>query len=288
MRCADAADAAGDAREGTAPPAQRWFLLEHPGPWGRVAFAQSGLDAADVDALSTWATRTRGRVLLVRRPGRPPRAGAPRRWFRVDSRRGHEEIRTGQVAGPLVPDAPGERFGDALYLVCTHGRHDTCCAIRGRPTAAALAAAHPERVWECSHVGGCRFAPAVVLLPHGFVLGGAPADAVVGVVDAYAGGRIDPRWVRGRSLDPPVVQAAQQYARTALGALGVDALRPVSVTTTAEGERVGLAEPEVTVVLRERHSPAGRPLTCASHVPGRLRTFELVSLHAPSLTCPPR
>ena len=53
MRCADAADAAGDAREGTAPPAERWFLLEHPGPWGRVAFAQSGLDAADVDALST-------------------------------------------------------------------------------------------------------------------------------------------------------------------------------------------------------------------------------------------
>ena len=48
MRCADAADAAADAREGTAPPAEQWFLLEHPGPWGRVAFAQSGLDAADV------------------------------------------------------------------------------------------------------------------------------------------------------------------------------------------------------------------------------------------------
>ena len=176
-----------------------------------------------------------------------------------------------------MPDAPGERFGEALYLVCTHGRHDTCCAIRGRPIAAALAAAHPERVWECSHVGGCRFAPAVVLLPHGFVLGGAPADAAVGVVDAYAGGRIDPRWVRGRSLDPPVVQAAQQYARTALGALGVDALRPVSVTTTAEGERVGLAEPEVTVVLRERHSACGQAADLrlaragqAAHVRARL------------------
>ena len=163
MRCADAADAAGDAREGTAPPAERWFLLEHPGPWGRVAFAQSGLDAADVEALSAWATRTRGRVLLVRRPGRTP-VGGPRRWFRVDSRRGHEEIRTGEVAGPLAPDAPGERFDEALCLVCAHGRHDTCCAVRGRPIAAALAAAHPRRVWECSHVGGCRFAPAVVLL----------------------------------------------------------------------------------------------------------------------------
>jgi hypothetical protein len=150
--------------------------------------------------------------------------------------------------------------------------------------AAALAATRPEQVWECSHVGGCRFAPAVVLLPHGFVLGGVPATAAPDLVDAYAGGRLDPRWVRGRSVDPPVVQAAQQYARTALGALDVDALRPVSVTTTADGERVGLAEPEVTVVLRERHAPAGRPLTCASHVPGRLRTFDLVSLHAPSVS----
>jgi hypothetical protein len=284
MRCADAADAAGDAREGTAPPAQRWFLLEHPGPWGRVAFAQSELDAVDVEALSTWASRTRGRVLLVRRPGRALPTGDPRRWFRVDSRRGHEEIRTGQVAGPLVPDAPGERFDGALCLVCAHGRHDTCCAVRGRPVAAALAAARPEQVWECSHVGGCRFAPAVVLLPHGFVLGGVPAAAAPDLVDSYAGGRLDPRWVRGRSVDPPVVQAAQQYARTALGALDVDALRPVSVTATADGERVCLVEPEVTVVLRERHTPAGRPLTCASHVPGRLRTFDLVSLHAPSVT----
>jgi hypothetical protein len=284
MRCADAADAAGDRREGTAPPAQRWFLLEHPGPWGRVAFAQSGLDAADVEALSTWATRTRGRVLLVRRPGRAALIGGPRRWFRVDSRRGHEEIRTGEVDGPLVPDAPGERFGQALYLVCAHGRHDTCCAVRGRPVAAALARAQPELVWECSHVGGCRFAPAVVLLPHGFVLGGVPADAAPAVLDAYAGGLLDPRWVRGRSLDPPVVQAAQQYARTALGVHAVDALRPVSVTSAADGERVSFADPEATVVLRERHTPAGRPLTCASHVPGRLRTFDLVSLEAPSLS----
>jgi len=24
-----------------------------------------------------------------------------------------------------------------LYLVCTHGTHDVCCAVRGRPVAAA-------------------------------------------------------------------------------------------------------------------------------------------------------
>ena len=285
-RCADAADAAGDAREGTAPPAEQWFLLEHPGPWGRVAFAQSGLDTADVTALTTWAERTRGRVLLARRPGRRTNTGAPRRWFRVDSRRGSEEIRTGRVNGPLTPDAPGERFDGPLYLVCTHGRHDTCCAVRGRPVAAALDLTHPGRVWECSHVGGCRFAAALVLLPHGFTSGGLPADTATAVVDAYAQGRLAPRWVRGRSIDPPVVQAAQHHARIALGPLGVDALRPVCVTTTTEGQRVDFADPDVSIVLHERRIPVDRPLTCASTGPGRLRTFDLVSLHAPPITTP--
>ena len=33
---------------------------------------------------------------------------------------------------------------DPVFAVCTHGRHDTCCAERGRPAAAALAGAHPS------------------------------------------------------------------------------------------------------------------------------------------------
>jgi len=130
MRCADAADAAGAPREGTAPPAEQWFLLEHAGPWGRIAYTQSGLDAADVQALTAWARRTRGRVLLVRRPGRVPRSDAPRRWFRIDSRRGREEIRAGHAPGPLTPDAPGTyRYAVTFAVWAPEGdgfaRHDT-------------------------------------------------------------------------------------------------------------------------------------------------------------------
>ncbi|OXM54579.1 hypothetical protein CFP71_19590 [Amycolatopsis thailandensis] len=45
-RCADLADAANDPSEGTAPPAQRWLLIEHPGPWGRLALTDSGIAPA--------------------------------------------------------------------------------------------------------------------------------------------------------------------------------------------------------------------------------------------------
>jgi hypothetical protein len=277
-RCSLAA--AGDPLEGTAPQADRWLLVEHPGPW--PAQALTALPADVTDALSDWE----GRVVLVRRPGRARRSGA-RRWFRVDARPGRDSIRLGTYAAEselvAAVDAPGKPYDGPLVLVCTHGRHDTCCAVRGRPVAAALAAADPEPVWECSHVGGCRFAPAVVLLPHGYVLGGLDPGDAPAMLAAYRAGRLEPGVVRGRAAVPPAVQAAQHHARRATGATGVDALRLVHVARDdlPDGStdwHVELADPDCSVLLRERYVAAGRPLTCAATTHGRMRVFDVRKL----------
>ncbi|MBW0114213.1 sucrase ferredoxin [Pseudonocardia abyssalis] len=277
-RCADLAG--DDAREGTAPPGDHWFLVEHPGPWGRVAFAQSGFPPAVVAAMDGWVRSERGRVLLIRRPGRRVGTG-PRRWFRVDSRPGHESVRTGTVADDTgligALHGGGSLHDGALNLVCAHGRHDACCAVRGRPLAAALAAADPEGTWECSHIGGCRFAPALVLLPHGFVLGGMAPSEGVAAAAGYADGVIDPGYLRGRSTDPPAVQAAQCHARLVTGEHGVDALRLVTVEAPEPGRwRVVLGDPDVVVELAEHRVDAGRPLTCAATGNGWLREFDVL------------
>lgn len=160
--------------------------------------------------------------------------------------------------------------------MCAHGRHDTCCAIRGRPLAAAL---DPDTTWECSHVGGCRFAPALVLLPHGLVLGGVPPGDAVGVVKEYTAGRVDPRYVRGRSTLAPAAQAAQHHARLATGELRVDGLRVRTVESPTPGRwRVTLTDPAVVVELAEHVAAVDRPLTCRASTPGRLRTFALLRL----------
>jgi sucrase/ferredoxin-like protein len=282
-RCSVLAAAAGDALEGNAPPADRWLLVEHPGPWGRVALTGSGLHPDAVRALSAWQVGRRGRVLLVRRPGRAVGSG-PRRWFRVDARPGRESVRTGTYADDTelaaAVSAPGDPYDGPLYVVCAHGRHDTCCAVLGRPAAAALAAAEPDRVWEGSHLGGCRFAPAVVLFPHAFVLGATPPDALAGVAADYRAGRLDPRWVRGRSALAPAAQAAQHHARLATGSTAVDALRVVDVARGPDAGqwRVELAGPACTVRLRERHVVVDRRLTCATAAPARMRLFDLVDL----------
>ncbi len=282
-RCADLADAADDPGEGTAPPAEHWLLIEHPGPWGRFALKESGLDPGAVASLTAWAARVNGRIALVRRVAR--RVSAPERpfrWFRIDARPGHEEIRAGEftdAAGlALAPSTPGRVLSGPLALTCVHGRHDTCCAVRGRAVAVALAKDFPEATWECSHVGGCRFAPSMVLLPHGFTFGGLRPEGASGIVRQYLHGTLDPGFLRGRSSFEPIVQAAQHHARMATGATGVDALRLVEhVRDRDSGWRVEFAEPSCTVYLRERFIPANRSLTCASAPVSRIRVFELTA-----------
>jgi hypothetical protein len=246
--------------------------------------AGSGFDRAAAIALDRWARASVGRVLFIRRPGRRERP-ARRRWFRVDGRPGHESVRTGlftaeaELTGIVADPSAGIVDDGALVLVCAHGRHDTCCAVRGRPLAAALAATLPERTWEASHVGGCRFAAAMVLLPHGVVLGNVAAADGPKVAAGYAAGRLPERGIRGRASLSPVVQAAQHHARAATGEYGVDALRPVDASPAEAGAWcVRFTDPEVTVVLRERRVDTDRRLTCAATAAGWLRVFDLLDV----------
>ena len=284
LRCADAAEAAGDPLEGTAPPADHWFLVEHPGPWNRFVLAGPGFDALAATVLDRWARDVNGRVLFIRRPGRRERS-AQRRWFRVDGRPGHGSVRAGQFSAEaelvdVVADpGAGVAHDGRLVLVCAHGRHDACCALRGRPLAAATAAELPECTWESSHLGGCRFAAALVLLPHGVVLGNVAAADGPGIATGYAQGLLPEHGVRGRASLSPVVQAAQHHARVATGRSRWTRCGPSRRLGRVRGTwLVRFTDPEVRVVLRERRVAADRPLTCAATAPGWMRVFDLLDV----------
>ena len=234
-----------------------------------------GLGAA-VNVLGELAPEVTGlcaerrcRPVLIRRHGRQDRK-APRRWGLVDARPGHESVRWGQLSADqhlldvITADEPGVPGREPAYLVCAHGRHDACCAVRGRPVAAALAAAYPDRTWECSHVGGDRFAANLVVLPHGLYYGHVTPADVSGLVTAYEAGLVEPRLLRGRSSLPPAVQAAQHHARLKLGSTGVDALPPLRVEPAGPATwQVLLDHPAgpVTVTVRAERGPPVR-LTC--------------------------
>src|SRR5439155_1696920 len=194
----------------------------------------------------------------------------------ADSRPGREDLRWASMQADRelldlpVTAPPGEPSAERAYLVCAHGKHDPCCAIRGRAVAAALAARRPDAVWECSHVGGDRFAANVVALPHGLYYGHVTPAGAAGLIEAYEAGRVDATLLRGRSSLPAPVQFAQQHARLALGEYAVDALPPLGVLALDEHTwRVGLAHPagQVSVTVRGERTTTPVRLTCSSPRP---------------------
>jgi hypothetical protein len=135
-------------------------------------------------------------------------------------------------------------------------------------------------VWECSHVGGDRFAANLVALPHGFFYAHVSTGTAVEVAAAYERGEVRPDLLRGRSAFAPPAQAAQHYARLELAEFAVDALRPLGMARLSEPAwRVRLARPPGTllVTVRAGLAPPVR-LTCASTRAERPRSWELVGI----------
>lgn len=292
-RCSVRARLRGDSPVATAPPAQRWLLIEQPGPWGRDALFESRFDAAVAPLLAVRARAEHVRVLLVRRPG-GRLADSDRRWAYADARPGSAGLWwSTRSADAELLEAPwdgsiGEPASGSTYLVCTHGGHDACCALRGRPLARALPASHPSDVWECSHLGGDRFSANVLVLPHGFFYGQVPADGAE-LVAAHERGRVALPWLRGRAGVPPAGQAAQHHARSVLDLLGVDDLPVTGIRAlTPPGARierwtVTMAGPDGDVVatVESRPSDVAAHLTCHAANPAHPRTWHVGAFVVP-------
>jgi hypothetical protein len=135
----------------------------------------------------------------------------------------------------------GEPVTEPLLLVCTHGRHNTCCARNGGPLARALSERFGPLVWETTHVGGDRFAANLVCLPHGIYYGDLGIDTAMTAATAYHEGNVTLDHLRGRAGLPEPAQAADHKLREHTGILGVDAITVESVTGT---------DPDFDVVVR--------------------------------------
>jgi hypothetical protein len=183
-------------------------------------------------------------------------------------------------------DETSTTAGGPAYLVCTQGRHDQCCAVDGRPVAAALAAARPEQTWECTHVGGDRFAANLLVLPHGLTYGHVDATTAVAVVEAYEQGRVVPRFLRGRTSGAPALQYVAAQVRQLTGSRGVGDIEPLEVTRSGhDAWRVVLrlqGRDTYAAHVREQHTAVDSHVTCAGIGPGTIRTFEVVSLETVS------
>ena len=274
QRCALRAQLRGDPMLGTAFPAARVLLVEQPGPWGPAGLTESRFPAGPARRLERLADAAGVRVLAIRRPGRTP-PGRSRRWLLADTRDGRRRLSGGSYrdAGELLDldlaADPGDPVAGPLHLVCTHSRHDACCALRGRPVAAALHVLRPERVWECSHVGGERFAANVLVLPFGLLYGRVLPFAAAEFVAAADAGEVVGALLRGRVGLPPAAQAALAHGYESLALRDEGALRVLATSPAQDGRvRVELAGPRGRLLVTIRLDRCRvQGLTCSA--PGR-------------------
>jgi hypothetical protein len=293
LPCATLSRALEEPLYGTASRVRGWVLLEQPGPWGREAVTESRLDRDLARALDRAAAAAHLRLLLIRRPGRgasqpaacfvahTSRAG---RWLERRHLEDPAELLDLDMAKVVAGERPGfgEEATEPVYLVCTNGRHDRCCATYGRPAVLALQASHGELTWESSHVGGDRFAGNLVCLPGGHYfgrVGPAEAERVVGL---HRKGAIDLDHYRGCCIDPPAVQAAEWFARAQTGLAGIGDL-DLAGHRRLEGDlrEVRFRRPggaALRVRLRVARTAEPRPLTCHSARPEPPLSFDLLEL----------
>jgi hypothetical protein len=129
--CADLSRENDEPLAATASRIDNWFLVEYRGLWTRDALPGSGLsDQVKQHLREQVASVPHGRLLFVRRPDR---RGTPQLLaFTAASRPGetrvtrtefetYEDLRGVELRAGAETDHP-------LFLVCTHGKHDPCCA----------------------------------------------------------------------------------------------------------------------------------------------------------------
>jgi len=276
----------------TASQVHGWVLVEVRGAWGEDAIHRSALgehvpaDWKDQlkrrhvravcirSHLRAQAQNVRLYACGVRRPGR----GAAPLWTRdvpsladvvtaMDDLRLHRDEATGW-----------RRVDHKIILVCTNSRHDQCCANRGRPLIRALRDTRwADQVWECSHIGGDRFAANVVVLPDSIYFGRVEPDSVLPLLEMLDDGRIDLDRFRGRTSLSLSEQAVEHFVRHELGVDGLDAV-------AIEGRGgdgafdVRVGERSARVRIERRMVSVTEPLTCHGR-PGQLvPSFTLVSI----------
>lgn len=292
FRCAGASLLRDEPVAGTATHVRTWLLLEHAGPWGSDALLDARLPDGLGPALKGLAREFRAKVLLIRRFSSTP-DGDGVRVFAAHADPGAPRLESGFLADErevLDVDLGAFRAGGstglpaydgALFCVCTNGRHDACCAERGRPIAKALDQAHPEETWEVSHIGGDRFAGNMVVLPQGLYYGRLDPAAALAVAGSHLAGELDLDHLRGRSSQPMSVQAAEVYLRRELGVTReadvVLAARSRSGELTDAAFDVAGATYDVRVRTTTEPASAAR-LTCQARRDNPVPRHELLSV----------
>ena len=267
----------------------RWILVEEGGPWRAKTPKNSELPEPVIARLTGLDARAGHRLQMIRRPGEG--CGSRRRVFVVDSpedpagrRIAEAELELDALA-ELDPDRFVAEHGrpvtrlDGLWLVCTHGTRDRCCAKWGMPIWDRVRELAPHRVWQASHLGGHRFAATFVVLPVGLMWGRFEPDAIPELAAALERGELGALdQLRGRTSYGQPAQVAEVELRRRHGWLADAALTLTGVEASGAGRhRVGFETPIGLRTIEVEVQPIAANLSnCTDAEPSPRKTLRVL------------
>lgn len=276
---------------GTAPRADVWFALEYPGRWEKKAFEQSTIAAEIKEHVNAQLKLIPESRLLLIKQGYSGNAGDVRFFASVAAANPPVlyRIELADYSDLLSLDlvsmvAQHPRYARALseepvFVMCTNGLRDQCCALHGLAAYAALAAEFGDLIWESTHHGGHRFAANLLALPGGLSFGRLRADNAVAVVRAALDGKLDLDHFRGRSTHDEPVQAGEILLRRELGLDAVGALKLIATNPASDSRwELTFAEPSRRahrVVLERTEGPEQIHLSCGDAKTAPMAHFKL-------------
>lgn len=206
----------------TAPYYRHLFLLELNEPFQHDALADSSLpDAVKQHFATQLANIPAAKLLCIRQPHTTN--GSLRLLYApVHSKQVYvyhfedysELLSCSLVAWIEQANMFSELADPNMFLVCTNGKRDQCCAKFGIPIyETLLETVDKAQVWQCSHLGGHRFAPTLIALPQHHCYGYLSVDTIAAFVDLHQQGKIAMEYWRGYCGHIPAVQAAAYFLR---------------------------------------------------------------------------
>ena len=235
--CSDNSLSKNEPLPGSAPKTDLWIALEYPHPPGDNALRESTLsDEIKAHLTTLQKTIEYSRLLLIRNQHTHERP--THSLFIAYSNRSQPclyeiqledymqlvSINADSIHSEIFP-LPYRLMGEPLFLICTNGRRDPCCAKWGLPLYNALEKVPGISVWQTSHVGGHRFAGNMICLPHGIYYGRVSPDNATTIVEHYQAGLIDLDRYRGRASLSSIAQVGEYFLRQQTADLQVDSIQ---------------------------------------------------------------
>jgi hypothetical protein len=215
--CRDLCLERGEPHEGTGNAPKRALLLAWPrGKWRTPRWESADMSPAMADAIHK-AAQSGLHVALVDRVGESD--ALPQLMAQPESVSADFTSEAALIAA-INDYAAGKVFAGTFdpritIVVCTDSRRDACCARYGFSTYKALVEIADKsrfHIVQATHIGGCRFAASLLVLPQRQRYGRMTAGQTPAFLEALTRGQIFLPAYKGRTDKPEPHQVAELAA----------------------------------------------------------------------------